>query len=54
MKQYLENEGAILKKAPNNGYDHYLNVRSRFNSTKFSPYDFIFLSRAGFNGMMRF
>ena len=27
---------------------------TRFNSGEFSPYDFIFLSRAGFNGMMRF
>jgi len=54
MKQYLEKEGKILSKADNNGYQHYLNVRTRFNSGEFSPYDFIFLSRAGFNGMMRF
>jgi DNA adenine methylase len=54
MKQYLEREGEILSKADNNGYEHYLKVRIRFNSGEFSPYDFIFLSRAGFNGMMRF
>ncbi len=54
MKQYLEQEGELLSKADNNGYEHYLKVRSRFNSGEFSPYDFIFLSRAGFNGMMRF
>ena len=54
MKQYLEKEGEILSKAENNGYEHYLKVRTRFNSGAFSPYDFIFLSRAGFNGMMRF
>lgn len=54
MKEYLEKEGSILSKADNNGYEHYLKVRSRFNSGEFSPYDFIFLSRAGFNGMMRF
>ena len=54
MKEYLEREGAILSKADNNGYEHYLKVRTRFNSGEFSPYDFIFLSRAGFNGMMRF
>ncbi len=54
MKKYLENEGVLLSKAANNGYEHYLKVRSRFNSGEFSPYDFIFLSRAGFNGMMRF
>lgn len=54
MKQYLEEEGELLSKAKNSGYEHYLKVRSRFNSGEFSPYDFIFLSRAGFNGMMRF
>ena len=54
MKDYLEREGEILSKADNNGYEHYLKVRTRFNSGEFSPYDFIFLSRAGFNGMMRF
>ena len=53
MRQYLEKEGNLLRNADNNGYAHYLNVRKRFN-TEFSPYDFIFLSRAGFNGMMRF
>ncbi|WP_336688526.1 MULTISPECIES: DNA adenine methylase [unclassified Chryseobacterium] len=54
MKNYLEAEGKLLSQAENNGYEHYLKVRSRFNSGEFSPYDFIFLSRAGFNGMMRF
>lgn len=55
MKQYLEQEGELLSKADNNGYEHYLKVRTRFNSAEGgSPFDFIFLSRAGFNGMMRF
>lgn len=54
IRQYLENEGALLREAGNDGYDHYLAVRSRFNSGEFSPLDFLFLSRAGFNGMMRF
>jgi DNA adenine methylase len=54
MRQYLENEGKLLREADNNGYDHYLTVRTRFNSGEYSPFDFIFLSRAGFNGMMRF
>ncbi|WEK71105.1 MAG: Dam family site-specific DNA-(adenine-N6)-methyltransferase [Candidatus Chryseobacterium colombiense] len=54
LKNYLEIEGELLSKAENDGYEHYLKVRSRFNSGEFSPYDFIFLSRAGFNGMMRF
>lgn len=53
MKHYLEEEGELLRKSDNNGYAHYLKVRERFNK-EFSPYDFIFLSRAGFNGMMRF
>ena len=54
MKQYLEKEGELLSVAADNGYEHYRNVRSRFNDGNYSPYDFIFLSRAGFNGMMRF
>ncbi|GAA4414452.1 Dam family site-specific DNA-(adenine-N6)-methyltransferase [Nibrella viscosa] len=54
MKQYLEQEGELLSKSENKGYTHYLKVRARFNSGEFSPYDFVFLSRAGFNGMMRF
>lgn len=54
MKCYLEREGKLLRESGNNGYDHYLTVRSRFNSGEFSPFDFLFLSRAGFNGMMRF
>ncbi|MCA0235772.1 MAG: Dam family site-specific DNA-(adenine-N6)-methyltransferase [Bacteroidetes bacterium] len=53
IRAYLEEEGELLSKAGNNGYEHYLTVRSRFNKD-FSPFDFIFLSRAGFNGMMRF
>lgn len=53
IKQYLEFEGDILSTAGDNGYDHYKNIRKRFND-EFSPFDFIFLSRAGFNGMMRF
>ncbi|MFN8289529.1 MAG: Dam family site-specific DNA-(adenine-N6)-methyltransferase [Chitinophagaceae bacterium] len=53
MKKYLEEEGAKLSVAGNEGYDHYREIRNRFNLS-FSPYDFIFLSRAGFNGMMRF
>lgn len=54
MKQYLEQEGELLSVADDNGYEHYRKVRSRFNGGEYSPYDFIFLSRAGFNGMMRF
>jgi DNA adenine methylase len=53
MRNYLEIEGDLLSKADREGYAHYLKVRERFNREN-SPYDFIFLSRAGFNGMMRF
>lgn len=53
MRKYLEEEGKLLFAANDNGYDHYRLIRNRFNAD-FSPLDFIFLSRAGFNGMMRF
>ena len=53
MKQFLVDEGQLLSVAEDNGYEHFRKVKNRFNS-EFSPYDFIFLSRAGFNGMMRF
>ena len=53
MRAYLEHEGDLLANSEEDGYVHYRFVKDRFNS-KFSPYDFIFLSRAGFNGMMRF
>lgn len=49
-KEYLQKEGALLLK---HGEDHYYMVRERFNSTH-SPLDFLFLNRAGFNGMIRF
>lgn len=54
VKTYLEKEGYLLSIAKKEGYEHYLKVRSRFNSGEYSSYDFLFLSRAGFNGMMRF
>lgn len=54
VKEYLNEQGKLLREGGNNGYEHYLKVRSRFNSGEFSPLDFLFLSRAGFNGMMRF
>lgn len=54
VRAYLEQEDILLRGSPNDGYDHYIEVRKRFNSGEFSPFDFLFLSRAGFNGMMRF
>ncbi len=53
VRHYLEREGDRLRNAANDGYDHYRLIRSRFN-TSHDPLDFLFLSRAGFNGMMRF
>ena len=53
MRAYLERESKLLESSPEDGYEHFRQVRDRFNS-EHSPYDFIFLSRAGFNGMMRF
>lgn len=53
VKKYLEEEGERLRNASDNGYAHYRFIRDRFNQ-KYHPLDFLFLSRAGFNGMMRF
>lgn len=53
MRAYLEIEGKILCESEEDGYVHFREVKNRFN-TEHSSFDFIFLSRAGFNGMMRF
>lgn len=53
VRNYLKREGEKLQKSNNDGYEHYKYIRDRFN-TKFNPLDFLFLSRAGFNGMIRF
>ena len=53
MRAYLEQESKILSSSDENGYAYYREVKNRFNSFH-NPFDFIFLSRAGFNGMMRF
>ena len=49
-RKFLEKEGAKLEAV---GEDHYYAVRKRFNETG-SSLDFLFLSRACFNGMIRF
>ncbi len=50
VKAYLEREGlALLEK----GDAHYYALRERFNQSH-DPLDFLFLNRAGFNGMIRF
>jgi DNA adenine methylase len=53
VRQFLETEGEALSAADENGYVHFRRVRDRFNA-HFAPLDLLFLSRAGFNGMMRF
>jgi DNA adenine methylase len=53
VREYLEKEGDILSKADDAGYAHYRFIRDRFNKNH-SPLDFLFLSRAGFNRMIRF
>ncbi|MDR3335320.1 MAG: Dam family site-specific DNA-(adenine-N6)-methyltransferase [Treponema sp.] len=53
VRAFLEHEGAILQNAADDGYEHYKFIRDRFNN-RYDPLDFLFLSRAGFNGMIRF
>jgi len=50
VRSYLIEEGRELAKR---GEEHYYTVRNRFNKFH-SPLDFLFLNRAGFNGMIRF
>ncbi|MCF7971113.1 MAG: Dam family site-specific DNA-(adenine-N6)-methyltransferase [Methylococcaceae bacterium] len=49
-RQFLNQEGAKLLEK---GESHYYDLRERFNE-KHEPLDFLFLNRAGFNGMIRF
>jgi len=49
VKHYLEEEGSKLL----NIEDYYYEVRKRFNDFH-NPLDFLFINRAGFNGMIRF
>lgn len=53
VRSYLEKEGEALRRSGRSGYDHFNYIRDRFNRNQ-DPLDFLFLSRAGFNGMMRF
>ncbi len=50
VRRFLEDEGVKLLKK---GESHYYELRNRFNE-KHQPLDFLFLNRAGFNGMIRF
>lgn len=50
VRRYLNEEGSKLLEV---GESHYYAIRDRFNKYN-DPLDFLFLSRAGFNGMIRF
>lgn len=50
VKAFLKNEGHLLSER---GKAYYYEVRERFNEQQ-HPLDFLFLTRAGFNGMIRF
>lgn len=50
VRDFLEHEGELLRQR---GEEHYYAVRQRFND-EHNPLDFLFLNRAGFNGMIRF
>ncbi len=50
VREYLAIEGLKLREI---GQDHYYAIRKRFNE-QHAPLDFLFLNRAGFNGMIRF
>ena len=50
VRAYLNREGALLLEK---GEVHYYEIRERFNKYH-APLDFLFLNRAGFNGMIRF
>ncbi len=50
VRNFLVQEG---KRLLDQGESHYYAIRERFNKNH-SPLDFLFLNRAGFNGMIRF
>ena len=50
VREFLTGEGRLLAR---DGEAHYYAVRDRFNGAG-DPLDFLFLNRAGFNGMVRF
>ena len=50
VREYLNKEGSLLQEK---GDTHYYAIRKRFNE-RHEPLDFLFINRAGFNGMIRF
>lgn len=53
VRNYLECEAVKLSETPENRDSYFYEVRDRFNK-EHNPYDFLFLQRSNFNGMMRF
>ena len=53
VREFLLKEGERLRSSGEDTGSHYYRIRNRFNAAPNSM-DFLFLSRAGFNGMMRF
>lgn len=53
VRDYLEEEAPKLARTTADKHSYYYEVRERFNATA-SPFDFLFLQRSNFNGMMRF
>ncbi|MFB6349171.1 DNA adenine methylase [Moraxella sp. ZJ142] len=49
-REFLSDEGFLLLEK---GEQHYYDIRERFNRFH-NPLDFLFINRAGFNGMIRF
>lgn len=53
VREFLVDEGERLRSSASDRCSHYYRIRDRFNAEP-NSLDFLFLSRAGFNGMMRF
>lgn len=53
VREYLTEEGSKLSNTEVDRTSYYYEVRERFNNNK-DPLDFLFITRACFNGMMRF
>lgn len=53
VRAFLEGEHTKLNATPDDTSSYYYEVRDRFNQHK-DPYDFLFLTRSCFNGLMRF
>ena len=53
MRRFLRKEGKKLEQTEKGLKSYYYEVRDRFNESH-DPFDFLFLNRSCFNGLMRF